>query len=68
MIDGRNFLVQTIKSYSKTYDNFKRIATGQGDDCTTECFLDYPYFKINYKLVVIDLIKQQKLVADQKTI
>ena len=24
---------------------FKKITTGQGDDCTTGCLLDYPYFK-----------------------
>ena len=25
----------------RTYDNIERIATGQGDDCTTDCLLDY---------------------------
>ena len=25
--------------------NIQRIATGQGDDYTTDCLLDYPYFK-----------------------
>ena len=39
--------------------------TGQGDDYTTVCLLDYPYFK-KYKLIAIDLSKQQKLDADEK--
>ena len=26
---------------------FSKIATGQGDDYTTGCLLDYPYFKEN---------------------
>ena len=31
------------------YENFRKIATGQGDDHTTDCLLDYPYFKETYK-------------------
>ena len=27
------------------YENIRNIATGQVDDYTTGCFLDYPYFK-----------------------
>ena len=35
MMDGRNFFDQPIKNYLKTYDNIRKIVTGQGDDCTT---------------------------------
>ena len=35
---------------------------------TTEFLLDYNYFKENYKLIAIDLSKQQKLDADPKAI
>ena len=31
----------------RTYDNIQKIATGQGDDYTTGCLLDYLHFK-NY--------------------
>ena len=68
MIDGRNFFDQPIKNDLKTYDNIRKIATGQGDDCTIRCLLDYPYFKKYYKLIAIDLSKQQKLDADRKAI
>ena len=68
LIDGRNFSDQPIKNDLKTYDNIKKIATGQGDDYTTECLLDYRYFKKYYKLIAIDLSKQQKLDADPKAI
>ena len=44
------------------------IATGQGNDHTTGCLLDYPYFKKYQKLIAIDLRKQQKLDADLKAI
>ena len=49
MIDGRSFFDQRIKIMNKTYENIRRIATGQGDDYTTGCLLDYFYFKKNYK-------------------
>ena len=68
LIDGRNFSDQPIKNDLKTYDNIKKIATGQGDDYTTGCLLDYRYFKKYYKLIAIDLSKQQKLDADPKAI
>ena len=42
--------------------------TSQGDDSTTRCLLDYPYFKNYYELITIDLSKQQKLDADPKAI
>ena len=45
LIDGKNFFDQTIKNNLKTYDDIRKIATGQGDDYRTGCLLDYPYFK-----------------------
>ena len=45
MIDGRNFFDQPITNDFKTYDNIKKILTGQGDNCTVGCLLDYPYFQ-----------------------
>ena len=68
MMDGRNFLDEPIKTDLKTYDNIRKIATGQGDDYTTGYLLDYPYFKKYHKLIVIDLSKQQKLDTDLKAI
>ena len=57
-----------IKNDLKTYDNIRKIATGQGDDYTTGCLLDYPYFKTYYNLIEIDLSKQSTLDADPKVI
>ena len=61
MFDRRNLLDQPIKNDLKAYDNISKIPTGQSDDYTTGCLLDYPYFKKYYKLIAIDLRKQQKL-------
>ena len=68
MIDGKNVFDQPINSKFKTYENIRRIATGQRDDCTTGCLLDYSYFKENYKMIAIDLSKQQALDADPRAI
>ena len=68
MIDGRNFFDQPINSMTKTYENIRKTATGQGDDYTTGCLLDYSYFKNHYKMIAIDLSKQQALGADPRAI
>ena len=57
MRDGRNFFDQPVKNDLKTYDNIQKITIGQGDDYTTSCLLDYPYFKKYYKLIATDLSK-----------
>ena len=68
MIDGKNFFDQPINSMTKTYENIRKIAIGQGDDYTTGCLLDYPFFKDHYKLIAIDLSKQQALNTDPRAI
>ena len=40
----------------------------QGDDYTTGCLLDYNYFKKYYKLMAMNLSKQQALDANPKAI
>ena len=68
MIDGKNIFDQPINSDLKTYENIVKIATGQGDDYTTGCLLDYSYFKDYYKTIAVDLSKQQVLDADPRAI
>ena len=64
MSSGGNFFDQSIKNNKVTYENIRKTATGQGDDYTTSYLLDYPYFKDTYKMIAIDLSKQQTLDAD----
>ena len=68
MIEGRNFFDKPIDSMAKTYENIKKVAIGHGDDYTTGCILDYSYFKENYKMIAIDLSRQQELDADLRAI
>ena len=41
MTDGKFFFDQSVKNNKVTYQNIRKIATGQGDDCTTGCLLDF---------------------------
>ena len=68
VINGENFFDQPIKNNKITYDNIRKIATGQGDDYTTGCLLDYLYFKKTYRMIAVDLRKQQALDADPRAI
>ena len=64
-IDGKNFFDQPVKNDKH---NIRKIATGHGDGYTTGCLLHYTYFKKHYKMIPIDLNKQQVLDADPKAI
>ena len=68
MINGENFFDQPIKNNKVTYEDIRKIATGQGDDYTTGCLLDYSYFMNTYKMIAVDLSKQQALDADPRAI
>ena len=68
MIDGQNFFNQPVRNNLRTFDNIWKIAIGLGDDYTTGCLLDYNYFNNYYKMMAIDLGKQQPLDADPKAI
>ena len=68
LIDGRNFYDQPITDLIKQYDEVRKVSTGQSDDCTTGCLLDYAYIKGNYRLIVVDLSKQKALDADLRAI
>ena len=68
MINGENFFDPPIKNNKVTCENIRKIATGQGDDYTTGCLLDYSYFADTYKMIAVDLRKQQALDADPRAI
>ena len=53
---------------NKAYENIRKISIGYGDDYTNGCLLDYTYFKKYYKMIAIDLSKQQVLDADLRAI
>ena len=67
-IDGRNFYDQPINDSIKQYDEIRKISTGQGDDYTTGCLLDFSYFEKTYRLMAANLSKQEALDADSRAI
>ena len=66
--DGRNFYDQPVNDVIKKYDEVRKVSTGQGDDYTTCCLLDFSYYKNNYRLIAADLSKQKALDADSRAI
>ena len=68
MISGENVFDQPIKNNKVTHENIKKIATGEGDDYTTGYLLDYSYFMDTYKMIAVDLSKQQVLDAGPRAI
>ena len=68
MINGENFFDQPIQNDKVTYKKIRKIAIGHRDHYRTGCLLNYPYFKGSYKMIAIDLSKQQALDADPRAI
>ena len=42
----KHFFDQPLKDNSRTYDNIRELVTGQRDDYTIGCLLDYLFFKL----------------------
>ena len=59
LINDRNLYDQPINDQIKKYNEIRKIAPGQGDHYTTECLLDYQYFRDHYQLVAVYLSKQK---------
>ena len=57
-IDRINFYDKPINDLIKQYDEVRKVSTGQGDDYTNGCSLEFAYFKNNYRLIAADLSKK----------
>ena len=62
------FLINQLKVIQKYMKKNQKIITGQRDDYTTSSLLDRNYFKKHYKMIVIDLSKQQAFDSYSKAI
>ena len=58
IIDGINFYDQPVDSDIRRYEEIRKLTTGQGEDSTTGCLLNYDYIKNCYRLIAVDLSKQ----------
>ena len=57
--NGKNFYDQPIDSDIKRHKETGKLTTGQGEDYTKGCLLDYDYIKNRYRLIVVDLSRQK---------
>ena len=68
IIDGRYFYDNPIESDIEKYRELKKVMIRKGEDYTTGSLLDFNYFDKHYKLVGVDLSKQEELDADPRAI
>ena len=64
VVNGENIFDQPVKNDKVANENIS--TTGKGDDYTTGCLLDYRYCIKYYKMITVDLIKQQALDTDPR--
>ena len=67
-INRKNIYDQAVDSDIKRFEEIRKLTTGQGEDYTTGCLLDYDYVKSHYKLIAVDLSRQKELDVDPKAI
>ena len=53
----KTFFNQPVKNDLTTYENTRKIATGQGNDSATGYLLDCNYFKNYFRMIAIDSSK-----------
>ena len=66
MINKQNIFDHPVKSNLRTYNKIRKIASGQGNDYTASCLLDYNYCNKYYKMIALDLSRQQAVDTDPK--
>ena len=59
IFNGKNFYDHPIYSDINWYKEIIKLTTGQGEDYTTGCLLEYDYIKNNYRLIAVDLSRQK---------
>ena len=62
------FYDQPIDPDIKRHGEIKKLTTGQSEDYTTECLLDYDYIKNEYRSIALDLSRNEELDADPKAV
>ena len=60
IFNQENFYDQPIDSDIKRYEEIRELTTGQGEDYTTGCLLDYDYIKSHYRVLAVDIIEKTR--------
>ena len=56
--DEKNFYEKAVDSDIKWFEEIGKLTAGQGEDYTTRCLLDYNFIKNHYRLMIVDLSRQ----------
>ena len=56
--------LKMMLEHTRLFEKFQQVE----EMITTGCLLDYNYFKEHYKIMAIDLSKQQELDSDPKAV
>ena len=64
IMNGKRFHGEVFHSDIKQYEEIKKLTTGQGEDYTSGCLVDYDYIKNHYRLITVDLSRQKELDAE----
>ena len=59
IINGKNCHNNPINSDETRYEEIRKLTTGQCEDYTTGCLLNYEYIKNHYWLIAADLSRQK---------
>ena len=62
------FYDQPINDLIRQYNELRKVSTGQGDNYTTGCLLNFAYFEKNFRLIAADLSQQKALDADSRAV
>ena len=68
IINGKNLYDHPIYWDIKPYEKIRKSTTGQDEDYSTGCLLDYEYIKNHYRLIAVDLTRKKELDADPEAI
>ena len=60
IITRKNFYDQLTDSDIKQHEEIRKVTTGQGEDYTSGCSLDYECNENRYRLIAVDLSRQKK--------
>ena len=66
IVNGKKFYDQAVDFNIKQYEEIRKLTTGEVEDYTTGCLLDYEYIKNHYRLIAVDLSRQKILDTDPK--
>ena len=54
IIENYNVIVNRKKLLKKQYEEMRKLTTGQGENYTVGCLLNYDFIKNHYRLIAID--------------